>query len=222
MRPHHLKGYSDVKSLRKLVSTVPSSNAAELCSGAFDALYTTRGAYCSNTKMSRLMATCKYLNLDCTVYGKFIIQGSAHGKKWCPKPLIPIYPDWDTIPKTGSGQPFSFIDDLSKIQTMYKSDHVCPILGFPYRGISFHKTLEGPRHQGKITREDREIMKNIVAETPRPNHVRASVAEFITEKIRAPYVAMHWRYNDDDWAMHCENDHGNQKTCNKIIGRSFN
>ena len=168
------------------------------------------------------MATCKYLNLDCTVYGKFIIQGSAHGKKWCPKPLIPIYPDWDTIPKTGSGQPFSFIDDLSKIQTMYKSDHVCPILGFPYRGISFHKTLEGPRHQGKITREDREIMKNIVAETPRPNHVRASVAEFITEKIRAPYVAMHWRYNDDDWAMHCENDHGNQKTCNKIIGRLSN
>ena len=57
---------------------------------------------------------CKYLNMDCTVYGKFIIQGSAHGKKWCPKPLIPIYPDWDTIPKTGSGQPFSFIDDMSK------------------------------------------------------------------------------------------------------------
>ena len=100
---------------------------------------------------------------------------------------------------------------------MYESDHRCPILGFPYRGISFHKTLEGPRHAAKISANDREIMRRIVAETPRPHHVREAIAKFISEKIKTNYVAMHWRYNDDDWAMHCEHDHGNQKTCNKII-----
>ena len=60
-------------------------------------------------------------------------------------------------------------------------------------------------------------MRDIVAQTPRPAHVRNSVTEFLHKFSSAKYVAMHWRYNDDDWAMHCEHDHGNQKTCNKII-----
>ena len=60
-------------------------------------------------------------------------------------------------------------------------------------------------------------MRDIVAQTPRPAHVRDSVTEFLHKFSSAKYVAMHWRYNDDDWAMHCEHDHGNQKTCNKII-----
>ena len=60
-------------------------------------------------------------------------------------------------------------------------------------------------------------MRDIVAQTPRPAHVRNSVSEFLHKFSSAKYVAMHWRYNDDDWAMHCEHDHGNQKTCNKII-----
>lgn len=60
------------------------------------------------------MALCKYLNMDCTLHGKFIIQGSEHGVKYCPPSLIPIYPPYETIPKTGKGAPFSFIDDLSK------------------------------------------------------------------------------------------------------------
>ena len=62
------------------------------------------------------MALCKYLNVDCTKNGKFIIQGSEHGVKYCPPPMIPIYPPYETIPKTDSGRgaPFSFIDDLTK------------------------------------------------------------------------------------------------------------
>ena len=98
------------------MSTAPSSDARKLCHHHFDALYTTRAAYCSNTKVSRLMALCKYLNVDCTKNGKFIIQGSEHGVKYCPPPIIPIYPPYETIPKTDSGRgaPFSFIDDLTK------------------------------------------------------------------------------------------------------------
>ena len=67
---------------------------------------------------------------------------------------------------------------------MYNSDHICPILGFPYRGISFHKTLEGPRHSGKIDPGDRAIMQKIVKYTPRPLHVRESAQRFIEEKIK--------------------------------------
>ena len=104
-----------------------------------------------------------------------------------------------------------------QIHSYYTSPDVCPILGYPYRGISFHKTLEGPRHQGKISSIDREIMKDIVSMTPRPQHVRQSIDSFITNRIRRNYIAMHWRYNDDDWSMHCKTNHGNQKTCNKIL-----
>ena len=60
------------------------------------------------------MASCKYLDIDCTVGNKFIVQGSEHGVKYCPKPLIPIFPPYDTIPKTGKGAPFTFIEDLTK------------------------------------------------------------------------------------------------------------
>ena len=111
----------DVKLLRKLVSTVPSSMARKVCQAKFDALYTTRAAYCSNTKLSRLTAVCQHLNMDCNQHGQFIIKGSPHGKKYCPEPLVPIYPSWETIPKTGTGQPFSFIDDLSKVNFFKKN-----------------------------------------------------------------------------------------------------
>ena len=47
-------------------------------------------------------------------------------------------------------------------------------------------------------------MRDIVAQTPRPAHVRNSVSEFLKKFSDSKYVAMHWRYNDDDWAMHCE------------------
>ena len=47
-------------------------------------------------------------------------------------------------------------------------------------------------------------MRDIVAQTPRPAHVRNSVSEFLEKFSDSKYVAMHWRYNDDDWAMHCE------------------
>ena len=57
--------------------------------------------------------------MDCVDHGEFIIQGSPHGKKYCPEPKIPIFPSWDTIPKTGTGQPFSFIDDLEKVKSYF-------------------------------------------------------------------------------------------------------
>ena len=60
------------------------------------------------------MAMCKYFKFNCTKNAKFIIQGSEHGGKYCPPPMIPIYPTYETIPKSGSGAPFSFIEDLTK------------------------------------------------------------------------------------------------------------
>jgi hypothetical protein len=48
------------------------------------------------------------------------------------------------------------------------------------------------------------MMRDIVAMTPRPKHVKESIDEFIKRRIRKKFVSMHWRYNDEDWSMHCK------------------
>ena len=62
----------DVAKLRQTVSLLPPETVAEACNRRFDAFFTTRSAYCTNTKISRLEAACDYLKMDCkTPAGRF-------------------------------------------------------------------------------------------------------------------------------------------------------
>ena len=62
----------DVAKLRETVSLQPPEIVAEACNRRFDAFFTTRSSYCTNTKISRLEAACDYLKMDCkTTAGRF-------------------------------------------------------------------------------------------------------------------------------------------------------
>lgn len=62
----------DVAKLRETVSLLPPEIVAEACNRRFDAFFTTRSSYCTNTKISRLEAACDYLKMDCkTPAGRF-------------------------------------------------------------------------------------------------------------------------------------------------------
>jgi len=154
--------------------------------------------------------------------GQFLINDinrADRTKKWCPEPNIAIYPPYDKIPKTTKDGPFSFIEDLDlvwfsfkiinnkmffQINKYYDTDKRCAVLGFPYRGISFHMALQGPKHSKGLSDADKSTMKRIISMTPRPKHVTESVKEFYETRMKRKYVAIHWRYNDDDWANHCK------------------
>ena len=46
---------------------------------------------------------------------------------------------------------------------------------------------------------------NVLKSTPRPKNVRNIVNEFTNEILGgSDYIALHWRYDKDDWYLHCE------------------
>ena len=58
------------------------------------------------------------------------------------------------------------------------------MLGFPYRGISFHMALQGPKHSKGLNDADKSTMKRIISMTPRPKHVTESVKEFYETRMK--------------------------------------
>lgn len=55
----------DVGKLRETVSLSPPETVAGSCDRRFDAFFTTRSSYCTNTKISRFRAVCDFLHMNC-------------------------------------------------------------------------------------------------------------------------------------------------------------
>ena len=48
------------------------------------------------------------------------------------------------------------------------------------------------------------LVHQVFQHTQRPKHIRYAVDKFISSTgVEGQYMAMHWRYNKNDWARHC-------------------
>ena len=128
--------------------------------------------------------------MSCQVNGKFVSTD-------CPNLPIPVLPTDDRVYDhdldRGRGYDFGRMDTLDKINHYYDSDEKCAILGFPYMSVSFHLA-----ETNRISKEDKQLMVDIISMTQRPVFVRNAVTAFL-DNMESPFVAMHWRYNQDDW-----------------------
>ena len=100
---------------------------------------------------------------------------------------------------------------------MYKDgeDKECVIWLYPYRSYDLVGRLKHfTRHFDKAPKkEDAEtllsnddaLVVNVLKSTPRPANIQGLVNEFTNEVLGgSDYIALHWRYDKDDWYLHCE------------------
>ena len=219
----------DLNNLRKLIPIIPSHQANEACRNTIDAFYATRLTFCSKekvvlneslfkakynfknhfnqTKLDRIEAACNYWHIDCGKKDDFILRKQNHQTHQCPPAKIPIYPSKEIFSSemTTSHGPL-FINNLDRVgqvqmHAFYDTYHRCPILGFPYRMTNFHNLLEGSIKD--VSNEELNLVRQVFEYTKRPKNVQLAVKKFLRLVINNEYLALHWRYNRNDWTVHC-------------------
>ena len=195
----------DTHRIRQLIHTRNPSDVKSACpSVGFDAFYVV-SALCKEEGLTRLKRTCSYLNLTChSENGHFI------GGEQCTNIPIPIFPsDEMKVNENPGSSPTDkittkFVRNLTRIEGYYSTDHICPVIVYPYQMVNFwhHLNLYS---MGKIT-DDNQIMKDIVIHTPRPSFLQNFVDQFLT-RLGGPFLAIHWRYDAEDWVKEqCSNN----------------
>ena len=97
------------------------------------------------------------------------------------------------------------------------SSEPCAIWLFPYRNIDLTKLLIKRKRannknfdpdkpeQPTGPDDDAAIISNVMHYSPRPQFIRDAAAAFVAEQIGTwDMVAMHWRYDKDDFMVHCQ------------------
>jgi hypothetical protein len=65
--------------------------------------------------------------------------------------------------------------------------------------IDFGQKLFHERFSQLTSPEDKAVLKKILQNTARPNHVEKVVKVFATKFLGEKYLSIHWRYNEGDW-----------------------
>ena len=89
---------------------------------------------------------------------------------------------------------------LAKMHAFYDTYHRCPILGFPYRTTNFHDILEGKVKS--VSTDELKLVRQVFEHTKRPKNIQQAVTKFLS-LINNEYLSLHWRYNKNDWTLHC-------------------
>lgn len=159
-------------------------------------------------KLGRLAAACQFWQVDCGSQNDFIIKRQDHQTHQCPPAKVPVYPLREIFSdEIKDGHKPLFINNLnaeglSKMHSFYDTYHRCPLLGFPYRSISFHSIITG-QAADDVTDDDIDLVRQVFRHTQRPKYIRAVAEKFISRTGINDYIALHWRYNKNDWMQHC-------------------
>ena len=84
------------------------------------------------------------------------------------------------IPSSGPlSKPYQFSKNLTRINVYYKTDHICPVVVYPYQAVDFWYHIS-EYASGRITPAN-ELIKDIILHTPRPKFVEQYVTEFLRD-----------------------------------------
>ncbi|CAG5104209.1 Oidioi.mRNA.OKI2018_I69.chr1.g1144.t1.cds [Oikopleura dioica] len=171
--------------MKGLINVHPFSDIPDVCEDHQISVFYQLKIGLGATNSGRLLRTCR--NIDCQVDDLDCETTESHCIEDIALPLIP-----EKKPRGRFGQDGNF----TTFQSLYDTDHSCALIGFPYMDINFAKNI----FNEKILPEDRQLMVDIIKATGRPTHIEEVADLFVKEFINdSGYVALHWRYNDDDW-----------------------
>ena len=197
-----------VNALRKLIPVIAPQDMGLYCDNedSFDVFFLARKKYCSTNKMTRINNMISWMGLTPT---NFIAKS-----KQCniDRPVLPLDPE--ILPPKGPVR----LSANQPPQTFYQSRATCALWVFPYHTVGFTKVLDydlnvdfqdlrdNPEKYPGWWEGDISVMSAIIQHTPRPKYIQDLAADITSNLFGEDqlYLAMHWRYDKGDWAVHCD------------------
>ena len=99
-------------------------------------------------------------------------------------------------------------------------DGKCGMWFMPFRNIYWARAVLG--RFGKVKAD---LAKKLVLATPRPKSIRLTAEQFRRQEMKnKTYIAIHWRYDMNDFGNHCRSavGPGNKQACDYILKNGFN
>lgn len=121
------------------------------------------------------------------------------------------------------------------IKAIYGTDAACALWLFPYHTVGFTKILDYelnvdfnaleqyPDDYQNWHKGDISLMSAIVQYTPRPKYIQDIGKKVINDLFgeNAVFMSMHWRYDEEDWVLHCQREsYADSQTC-KVVMRAI-
>lgn len=113
-------------------------------------------------------------------------------------------------------KPFDLPFGRNELNELYPVEDPCAVWLFPYRNINLRISYmldqdgltAGRRRRLQNQSSYIQTTKDIINFTKRPKFVRDLVQELIPKVFenQEKFISMHWRYNEDDWFIHCDAD----------------
>lgn len=100
-----------------------------------------------------------------------------------------------------------------------KDSGSCVVWFFPFHTITNFRSAVMSHLLHKNDGGDRQLAMNVVKYVQRPQAIRELVAKFLLEKAgKRPIIAVHWRYDQQDWLLHCDRlpDGQADKSCRNV------
>lgn len=95
----------------------------------------------------------------------------------------------------------------------------CVVWFFPFHTISNFRSAVMSHLLHKNDGGDRQLAMDVVKYVQRPEKIRALVREFLQHHAgKRPIIAVHWRYDQQDWLLHCDRlpDGQADKSCRNV------
>ena len=61
-----------------------------------------------------------------------------------------------------------------------------------------------------------DLQREIVRSTRRPKYIQEVVQNFLDHEMKEEYGALHWRYDPEDWFLHCNRAENEGPTCSAV------
>lgn len=95
----------------------------------------------------------------------------------------------------------------------------CVVWFFPFHTISNFRSAVMSHLLHKNDGGDRQLAMDVVKYVQRPEKIRNLVAKFLRDHANnKPIIAVHWRYDQQDWLLHCDRlpDGQADKSCRNV------
>jgi len=189
----------DLSTLRSLTTVCETSEIQEKCAGHVDAVLYARAA-CSSHLADRLeifrefTGLYPFLDADCG-----------------PRDGIPTFPARDSF--DGKMTSNLAVEGDKHIHQLYPvQDSRCVVWVFPYvqfKDFTKYIHADWNRSVDKSLKlkdpEDLLFLKRLVQDTGRPPFIKKMIDRFMEQIVQGKnYIAVHYRFDTDDWMKHCE------------------
>nr|XP_026694318.1 uncharacterized protein LOC100175784 isoform X1 [Ciona intestinalis] len=210
----------DVPTLQRLISVITVEEYRKRCGPKVDIVFFGTTTHNMQWTVDSLKNAEKLYNLD------FIAE-----KYKPPNTMV----GGDSIVKTSflpaKGSSFVFEASHDMVLSQFESSLSCALYAFPFRELRFVKSeIENTQinakkflENGKVESVPGSLLYDIITEhTQCPHYIQEIADAYIEKRFKnKEYIALHWRYDKDDFYKFMCTEGGNKQKANGKVSRFF-